>query len=155
MTPLRTKILLRLKRYGPGEFRGTLGAIIWWYLASVYTHNNIAIGYAGARWENFWYYWYFIWKEYQEQHDLYRKHVTPLSLFKGIASEFGAGEILDTAVIRPFMMGRWASLGGAWGLLLGKLCADAIFYLSATFLYLRKTKRNIDVRLTDLHEKVR
>lgn len=48
---------------------------------------------------------------------------------RGVAAEFGFAERLDAFVIRPtaMILGVWL-LGALWGLIVGKLAADAIFY---------------------------
>ena len=148
------KILLWIKRYWPWEFWWTLGAMIWWYSASLLGGNEVVIWYSGAWWENVGYYWYFLWKEYREQRYLYLKKVSFFSLCKGVMSEFGIPEILDSTLIRPLTMWTWSKLWWIWWLLLWKFLADAIFYLPATILYYRKTKKSIDNNLMTLTKKI-
>ncbi len=154
MNSTYSKIKLWIKRYGPWEFRGTLGAMAWGYIASLLTQNNVAIWYAWAWWENVWYYGYFLWREKKDQRVLYNQKASMRTLGKNLLSEFGAWELLDSFVIRPFTMWRWAKIWDARWLLAGKLAADIIFYISATVLYYRKTKRNVDERLQVLSAKI-
>jgi hypothetical protein len=149
------KVKERVKRYGPWEFRGTLWALGWGYLGSVLSHSDVVIGYAGARWENVGYYGYFVWREYRDQRYVYNQKVSFLSLAKGLVSEFGVWEVLDSAIIRPFTMWVGAKVGWVLWLLAGKLTADAIFYLSVTFFYYRKTKRNVHIRLKEIRSKIK
>lgn len=144
----------RLKRYGPGEFFGTTFALTWGFIASRLTDNPAIIWYVGAWSENVGYYWYFLRREKRDQRILYNNKASIRQLAKWLVSEFGPGELLDSLVVRPFTMGTWAQyLWWLW-LALWKWAADIIFYTTTTFLYRRKTRRNVDERLQALSAKI-
>ena len=50
-----------------------------------------------------------------------------------LVAEFGAAEVLDTLLIRPaaLMLGIWLVPDPIWGMLLGKVAADIVFYAIA------------------------
>lgn len=50
-----------------------------------------------------------------------------------LVAEFGVAEVLDTLLIRPaaLMLGVWVLRDPMWGLLVGKIVADVVFYLLA------------------------
>lgn len=144
----------RIQRYWPGEIFGTIFAVAWWYLASTFIDNSIIIWYAGAFSENIGYYWYFLRREKRDQRILYNKKASIRQLTVWLLSEFGPGEVLDTLIIRPLSMWLWSKRWWAFGLFVWKCVADSIFYIFATVLYYRRTKRNIDVLLHPLSEKI-
>ena len=63
-------------------------------------------------------------------------------ILRDIAAEFGLAEILDSLIIRPASTWFAASvLGDGFGVLVGKLAADVIFYAQAIVAYERRSKR--------------
>ena len=60
-------------------------------------------------------------------------------LAAGLLVEFGPAGLLDTLVTRPFMMAIGTrALGFPWGVVVGKLAADVLFYLPVIFMYERR-----------------
>jgi hypothetical protein len=69
-----------------------------------------------------------------------------------IISEFWPGELLDSLVLKPLLMGFWSKMFGVVGLIIWKYLADIVYYSLAAFLYQRKTKRRIDDKLLQLEK---
>ena len=150
------KVYRWLKRYAPGELFATIWALLGRYIANKFTHNPIMLGYAGARWENVCYYGYFLYKEYTDQKSfhIYNAKVSVWSIIVGMVSEFWPGELLDSFVVKPlFMMIGSKNLGMIW-FIIGKYCADVIYYTIATLLYNHKTKKRIEHALSNLENKM-
>ena len=152
--PWHSKIIRRIKRYGPWEIFATTWAILWGYIASHWTDNPAILWYAGARWENLLYYGYFLFKEYNDQKIFYNKKISLWTVFSGMISEFWPGELLDSLVMKPLLMGLWSKYFGTVGFIIGKYCADIVYYSLATVLYNKKTERRIDTMMSNLESKI-
>ena len=52
-----------------------------------------------------------------------------------LIAEFGAAEALDTLLVRPaaLVLGVWLFPDPLWGMLLGKIAADIVFYAAARY----------------------
>jgi hypothetical protein len=150
-----SKCIRRIKRYGPWEIFATTGALLWGYIASRWTTNPAIIGYAGAWWENFLYYGYFLFKEYRDQQLFYNKKISLWTVFSGMISEFWPGELLDSFVMKPLLMWIWSERFGVIGFIIGKYTADVVYYSLATVLYNKKTERRIDTMMSQLENKIK
>lgn len=114
------KTLLRwLRRYGPPEILGTVGVYAGFFLAEQFEHITWISAYAGAMGENVGFYSAVVYQRLKAKENLWH-----------VLAEFGPAEILDSFVIRPLALFVGAeSLGAGWGLLVGKLAGDFVFYV--------------------------
>jgi hypothetical protein len=133
------------RRYAPAELAGTIGTLT----CGIVTHNllnNAVLTALAATWgENLGYYSWIIYAEYKavSLKNKHRKKLYFFSIFKNVIIEFGPGEILDSSVIRPFVMYVCSTViqNLALGLLVGKLVADILFYsLTISIFELRKKR---------------
>ena len=129
------KTLLRwLKRYGPAEILGTVGVYAGFFLAQHFAHITWIDAYAGAMGENVGFYAAVIYQRLKAKENLWH-----------VLAEFGPAEILDSLITRPLALFIGAeSLGPGWGLLVGKLAGDLIFYVPViiTHEFMRRFKKN-------------
>jgi hypothetical protein len=68
-----------------------------------------------------------------------------VSVATGLMIEFGPAEVLDSALVRPLMIGvgtRW--LGPGFGVVVGKIAADILFYIPAILVFERRHRRHRD-----------
>lgn len=148
----------RVKRYGPWELLGTLGAMIFWYLWYIGSGNNEIVGsFAGTWWENIGYYGYNIWQEYSEQSKLGKRGwKVILATLKDIVTEFWLSELLDSFFIRPGAMYLSSQIiPNFWlALFVGKIAADIIFYIPTTYFYQKTLKRDINDMLKRIEDKI-
>ena len=101
-----------LRRYGPAEVCGLLGAFTGYLLAR---GHAAPAAYAAAIGESIGFYGCFL---------ACRK-----CSLRALLIEFGPAEALDTLLVRPAAMAlATAALGPAVGVLAGKLAADLVFY---------------------------
>ena len=144
---MRKKIREWVKRYAPAEIFATIGAVIGASAVFLLTQNRIASAYAGAIGDSICFYVVIFIRDTiasVTQHRSNNKKYNALILAKdarNILIEFGPAEILDTLVIRPFLMYFFSLYAGnfAFGILLGKISADIVFYFPAIISYeLRK-----------------
>lgn len=147
-------VIRRIKRYGIGEIFATWWALLWGYIITRWTDSSVAIGYAWARWENICYYWYFLYKEYRDQALFHGKKISIWTVFVGMISEFWPWEVLDSLIIKPFLMWWWSKTLWTLGFIVGKYLADSIYYTLATLLYHHKTKKRINESLYHLEKRI-
>lgn len=155
MKNLTYRLKHRIKRYGPGELLWTAGAMIFGYMGFSMSWNQIIGSYAGARWENLWYYGYNIYQEYKEQKKLGKKWWWVIKdTVKDIVTEYGFSELLDSFFIRPgamYLASQFIS-NFAIALFVGKIAADIVFYIPTIFLYQKTLKRDINDMLNKIEE---
>ena len=144
---MRKKILEWVKRYAPAEIFATLGAVIGANAVFLLTQNRVVSAYAGAMGDTICFYLVMLTRDIIAgivQHKSNNKEYRASSLAKdtrNILIEFGPAEILDTLIIRPFLMYFFSSAlsSYAFGILLGKISADIVFYFPTIISYeLRK-----------------
>lgn len=147
INPMKNKIKDWIKRYLPAELFGTLGAIIFPTAISSFTENTLAIAFVGTWGENLGFYGAMIFQEVKEgraKHKKLHKNYGFISFGKSIRNiflEFGVAETADSLLIRPAIMYLTVSNieNLPLGILVGKIVADAVFYIPTVISYeLRK-----------------
>ena len=137
---LKTKMREWLRRYIPAETLGTLGAVIAASLAYNQSHSYIAAAVAGWAVEGVVFYGYFVIAELLRSHSVHRHLPVAKRIMTAIIMastnllvEFAPAEIIDTLIIRPFAMYLLPQFIHPYplGFFIGKLCADALFYILA------------------------
>lgn len=136
---MKHKFMEWLGRYLPAEISGTLGTITGGLVVHLFTSNTALITFGGTWGENLGYYSMIIFREMlnaRSNHQwkkLRRMHIVA----RNIIVEFGFAEVLDSFVMRPFLLYLALRLMNniAVGLLVGKICADLIFYCIAIIMY--------------------
>ncbi|MDY0908712.1 hypothetical protein [Microbacterium sp. CFBP9034] len=127
-------IVFWITRYLPAEIVGTAAMVMAGLLATLWTDSPALIALAALLGEFVGFYLVLAFTIYIEQ--------APASRTRGVAltrtmmllvAEFGVAELLDTLLIRPaaLMAGVWLFADPLWGLLVGKVVADVIFYAIA------------------------
>ena len=131
-----------IRRYGPAELVGTTTAVIGSYLVHAWTGNEVAAAYGGAIGESLGFYSLIIAQEIRADQRLYRAADRDYGVRQwmetatNLVVEFGGGELLDSAVVRPLAMGVATHyLGRGWGVTVGKLLADISFYVPVILTY--------------------
>lgn len=138
---MRPKLVEWLWRYLPLEIAATFSALAGGLGAAALTSNTLTIAYAGTWSENVGYYGMALWREMSVATPL--GQVAPpfgarvMASIRRLLWEFGAAELLDSFVARPFCLYWAVTLAGnlALGLLIGKLAADLLFYSIAIVFY--------------------
>jgi len=125
-------------RYGPAEIGATLGALLASAVAAPFA-MVAATAYAGAIGDGVGFYAVLFIRDIRRQPPGSSRRVA--TTVRGLVTEFGPAELLDTVAIRPlavYLATRW--LGDATaGVVGGKIAADAVFYALAITAYeLRK-----------------
>ena len=139
------------RRYLPLEVAATLTALAGGLLASLVTSHGVAVAYAGAWAENVGYYGYAFWREMRARTaasavvaasdgssvDNASVLARLVASVRALAWEFGAAELIDSFVARPFCMYWGMALTGhlGVGIVAGKLAADVLFYAIAIVFY--------------------
>jgi hypothetical protein len=132
--PRRRGIAFWIVRYLPAEIVGTAAMVLAGLAVTVWTDAPALIALAALVGESLGFYLVLAITIYAEQTSVtpgWRRALGRTLLL--LVAEFGAAEILDTLLIRPaaLMLGVWLVPDPMWGLLLGKVLADAIFYTIA------------------------
>jgi len=122
--PSRATLSEWLWRYLPLEIIATITALMGAGLVSLVTSNQVALAFAGTWGENIGFYGYAAWRDY-------RTHQGFLRLAGHMLVEFGPAEALDSFVVRPACMYLGQQMTGSlgWGIALGKIAADVVFYV--------------------------
>ena len=131
-----------IRRYGFAELVGTASAIAGSIGARAFTGSEIAAAYGGAVGESLGFYSTMLVREFRAGRRQARAEGRAYSWRDAsrasalMAVEFGPAEVADTGVLRPLAIGlgtRW--LGHGWGVVVGKLAADIVFYVPVIVTY--------------------
>lgn len=140
-----------LSRYSVAELFGTLVALGFAYISFTRFHSYIIASGAGFVGEGIGFYGYFIARELYASNDMYRslplvKRLTSLvaKSSTNLITEFAPAEIIDTIVIRPFLMYYVPQHVRPYvvGFGVGKILADMIFYIFAIIGYETSKRRH-------------
>jgi hypothetical protein len=137
-----------LDRYGAAEVIGTAAALVGAWTVRALTGNEILAAYGGSVGENVGYYGFIAARDLladrrQRSHEraLFRP-ARVVRVGSAMVTEFGPGELLDSAVVRPLLMGLGVRLlGPEAGVVAGKLAADLVFYSIVIGLRERRLRR--------------
>lgn len=123
-----------MRRYGPAELVGTVTAVIGASLALLCSDSFVVSAYIATMAENLGYYGTICVIDVLRRRG---KNTTKLAHIRNWTVEFGASELLDTALTRPLCMYIFPLLLGSFqgGILVGKLAADIVFYLPTVTAY--------------------
>ena len=130
----RRGIMFWITRYLPAEVVGTAGMILAGLGVTVWTDSAALIAMAALIGETVGFYVVLALTILLEQAPLARTRRAALGRTAMLLiAEFGVAEILDTLLIRPALLvaGVLFFTDPMWGLLIGKLVADAVFYAIA------------------------
>lgn len=120
-------------RYWPAELAGTVTLLLTALGASTAGASPIALALLATWSENLGYYGALLVREERVQRRTSsRGHgLATLVSVRNVIFEFGPAEALDTLLVRPALMYAFPQLTGsaAIGVMLGKLAADAVFYV--------------------------
>lgn len=120
-------------RYLPAEISGTAAMVIAGLGVTFWTDNPAAIAAAALVGEIVGFYAVLAVVILLEQQRLTPGRRVGHRVLLLLVAEFGAAELFDTFLIRPaaLLLGVWLVGDPIWGLLLGKIVADVIFYAIA------------------------
>ena len=145
-----------LRRYGLAECGGITGAIVGSLAIRRLTGNTIAAAYGGAWGEGVGYGGVIVARDLITGVRASRAADRRFAirdmgrLAAGLLVEFGPAGLLDTLVTRPLAMAVGTRvLGLPFGIVVGKLMADVLFYLPVIFMYERKKQWRHDQRTRD------
>jgi hypothetical protein len=132
--PRRRGFLFWIARYLPAEAAGTAAMVFGGLLATVWTTATPLIALAALVGEIVGFYAILAVTIYVEQVAVMatrRRAVGRTGVL--LVAEFGAAELLDTLLVRPaaLMLGLLLVPDPVWGMILGKVAADIVFYAVA------------------------
>ena len=136
---MKRKIREWSKRYLPAEFFAIIGALLGAGGVFFFTGNRILSAYIGTMGENIGYYWFILIREHKVNSKGKKQGMA--KTIRNLLVEFGFSESLDSLVVRPFCLYIFPVLTNNYGIgiVVGKLAADMIFYISTITAYeLRK-----------------
>lgn len=123
----REKGVTHWRRYASLEIAGTVTAFLAGALALMFNLPTAVAAYVATFAENLGFYGTAFLLERKKEKSF---HKAVLSL----VVEFGPAEVLDTLFVRPACMFAGIALLGTFGILIGKLAADLVFYTIASIL---------------------
>jgi hypothetical protein len=126
-----------LRRYGPAEIAAIIGSYVG-YLGVLAAGGGALLAAWLAAWtENIGFYSVMVGRTLRQAPAGQR-----LRGLAQLAAELGPAEALDSLLLRPIAVaGAVQFLGIGWGVLVGKLAADATFYLIAILSHERLRRR--------------
>ena len=149
MNARTAKIKEWLWRYTPAEVVSLIGTLLGAWLVYHWTDNRLGASAAGTICGNVGYFGTILMRDVRKtrsqlQHD--NRAYTFSVFFKNVRAlfiEFGLAEVLDTFLIRPFLLYQMPLWIGslAWGWIIAKFAADVTFYLPAILFYEWSKKR--------------
>lgn len=127
----RRGLMFWIARYLPAEVAGTAALVFSGLLASLWTDAAPFIALAALVGEILGFYAVLAVTIYLEQVRVTatrRRALARTGML--LVAEFGAAELLDTFLVRPaaLLLGIWLLPDPLWGMLLGKVAADIVFY---------------------------
>ena len=133
-TQPRRGVLFWIARYLPAEISGTAAMVVAGLLATLWTDAAPLIALAALLGEIAGFYAVLAVTIYLEMVPVSatrRRAVGKTGVL--LVAEFGAAEVLDTLLVRPaaLLLGIWLVPDPVWGMLLGKVAADIVFYAVA------------------------
>lgn len=141
---MRGKIKIWLIRYLPAEAVAVIFALSFGLVLNT-AFNNHLITALGAAWgDNIGYYGTITFRDLRKKWQEHKKinFLLFLHTLKNIFFEFGPSELLDSLLVRPFTMYVFPILlqNIGFGLVVGKVTADIIFYIPTITAYELRTK---------------
>lgn len=130
---LPNRIKMWIRRYGLAELLGTTCALLSALAAAKMGANGVTIAVAGAWGEVVGFYLPMLVQELRSQWQSRRLPGALCCTLRNLLLEFGAAELLDTALVRPTLITGVVQLVPhlSLGILVGKVLADCIFYGTA------------------------
>jgi len=140
---MKTKIKNWIKRYGPAEIFGLIGAVSGGMIANILFKSFIITALGGTWGENLGYYGSIIIKDFKKQKNFFK-------ILRNLLIEFGPAEYFDSFLIRPFSLYIFPKLLNnlPLGLVIGKFAADFLFYIPTIITYELKNKFLKDLKRT-------
>ncbi len=137
---MRTRIKNWVRRYLPAEIGGHLGLFAGAYLGQLATGSEIVAAFAATWGANAGYYGIMLVTEMRQQIENGRANPWGYCV-RNLLLEFGVSEIMDSFLTRPALVYAGMQIFDSmfWGVLIGGIAADLLFYLPTVFAYeLRK-----------------
>jgi hypothetical protein len=145
--PWKVRLVRWIRRYGLSEVAGVTAAAAGSWLAGNATDNAVVAAYGAAFGESLGFYGSLVLREMIGDAYAAGARRAPYGMtqmartWRGLFLEFGPSELLDAALVRPLAMGigrQW--FGWGWGVLVGKLLADVVFYVPVIWIHERRQR---------------
>lgn len=129
---IKQKMINWLKRYGPAEIGGIITMYIGYYAIDYFASLEIAAAFIGAIAETSGFYGTLLVQRFKHKENRKNK----LAILAEMVTEFGPSELIDSLVLRPICVIYFVNLcGPEFGVLLGKLSSDVLFYIPVIATY--------------------
>jgi hypothetical protein len=145
--PWRVRLVEWIKRYGLSEVAGITTAAAGSWLVGNATDGAVLGAYAAALGESLGFYGSLVLREMIRDAYAAGSRRTPYGAaqmartWRGLLVEFGPSELLDITLVRPLAMGLGRQLfGWGWGIVVGKVLADVVFYIPVIWIHERKRR---------------
>lgn len=136
---MKRKVIVWFKRYIPAEVAAVCGALIGGFSAHVLFYNPVVTAIGGTVGDGVFYYGTIVLRDLWEQKEKHKKITFRVfaKTIRNMLLEFGPSEFLDSFIIRPISMYIFPLLlqNIGFGLIVGKVVADIIFYIPTIISY--------------------
>jgi hypothetical protein len=145
--PWRVRFVSWIRRYGLSEVAGVTTAAASSWLIGNATDSGVIAAYGAAFGESLGFYGSLLIREMLGDAYAAGARRAPYGVtqmvrtWRGLFVEFGPSELLDASLIRPLAMGIGQQLfGWGWGVVVGKLLADVVFYIPVIWIHERRQR---------------
>jgi hypothetical protein len=145
--PWKVRLAKWIRRYGLSEVAGVTTAAASSWLVGNATDSAVIAAYGAAFGESLGFYGSLIIREMLGDAYAAGARRAPYGMaqmartWRGLFVEFGPSEVLDASLIRPLAMGVGRQmLGWGWGVVVGKLMADVVFYVPVIWIHERRRR---------------
>jgi hypothetical protein len=145
--PWKVRFAKWIRRYGLSEVAGVTTAAASSWLIGNATDSAVIAAYGAAFGESFGFYGSLVIREMLGDAYAAGARRAPYGMaqmartWRGLFIEFGPSELLDASIIRPLAMGIGRQMfGWGWGVVVGKLLADVVFYVPVIWIHERRQR---------------
>ncbi len=145
--PWKVRLTKWIRRYGLSEVAGVTTAAASSWLVGNATDSAVIAAYGAAFGESLGFYGSLVIREMLGDAYAAGARRAPYGMaqmartWRGLFVEFGPSEVLDATLIRPLAMGIGRQmLGWGWGVVMGKLLADVVFYVPVIWIHERRRR---------------
>ena len=145
--PWKVRFVQWVRRYGLSEVAGVTTAAAGSWLIGNATDSMVIAAYGAAFGESIGFYGSLVIREMLGDAYAAGARRAPYGVaqmartWRGLLVEFGPSELLDASLIRPLAMGIGRQMfGWGWGVVVGKLLADVVFYVPVIWIHERRQR---------------
>ena len=140
---MKIKIKEWIRRYLAADILSTVLSLATAWVIHRSTQDNVLAAFMGSAMASISFYGIMAYADvrkslrHHQKHALHYDFVAYFKDLRNLIVEFGPSEILDVLAVRPFFMYLMPKVMGefVWGVFVGKMMADVVFFIPAVVMY--------------------